>query len=60
MNIYSFIVDHCFFIKRDFKPEDFKYRKEEIQEVKWVGKNDILNFLAERSQKVKIFIAASN
>jgi len=41
-------IDYCFFIKRDFKPEDFKPSTDEIEEVKWVGKHDILKFLGER------------
>jgi len=46
-------IDYCFFIKRDFKPEDFKPSTDEIEEVKWVGKHDILKFLGERlHQKV--------
>jgi isopentenyldiphosphate isomerase len=48
---YFILVDYCFFIKRDFKPEEFKPQSDEIQEVKWVGKNEILKFLAERYQQ---------
>jgi len=54
--ILFFLVDYCFFIKRDFKPEDFKFSTDEIQEIKWVGKNDILKFLAERQQQKVIII----
>lgn len=51
INLIFLKVDYCFFIKRDFKPEDFKFSNDEIQEIKWVGKHEIMNFLAERQQQ---------
>jgi len=44
-------IDCCFFIKRDFKASEFKYNKDEIQNIKWVGKDELMNFLATRYQK---------
>jgi len=44
-------VDNCFFIKRDFKPSDFNMNADEIEEMKWVGKNEIMQFLASRYTK---------
>jgi len=44
-------IDHCFFIKKDFKESDFKPNGDEIQNVKWVGKDEIMNFLRERYEQ---------
>lgn len=44
-------IDYCFFIKRDFKASEFNFNKDEIQEVKWVGKDEIMDFLASRYAK---------
>jgi len=41
-------IDYCFFIQRDFRPEDFKFHKDEIQDLKWVGKDEILPFLEQK------------
>jgi isopentenyldiphosphate isomerase len=43
-----FVVDYCFFIKRNFKDTDFNPNKDEIENYKWVSKNEILDFLAKR------------
>jgi len=41
-------VDYIFFIKRDFKESDFKANPDEIEEIKWVGRNEIMKFLEEK------------
>jgi isopentenyl-diphosphate delta-isomerase len=41
-------IDYCFFIKRDFKDSDFNINKDEIEDFKWIKKQDILPFLAKQ------------
>ena len=46
-------IDLCFFIKRDFTDADFNINKNEIEDYKWVSKNQLINFLGERYKKVR-------
>jgi len=46
-------IDYCFFIKRDFKESEFEFNKDELQEIKWVGKDEIMDFLATRYTEKK-------
>jgi hypothetical protein len=46
------IVDYCFFIKRDFNEKDFNINPDEIEDYKWVGKHEIIPFLAKRKTEL--------
>jgi len=39
-------IDSCYIVKRDFNEIDFN--KDEIKEIKWVKKKDIINFIQKR------------
>jgi len=54
-------IDYCFFIKRDFQESQFRPNPDEIQNVKWVGKDEIINYLNEKykqNQKVTPWFGA--
>jgi len=41
-------IDYCFFIKKPFTEKDFNINPDEIENYRWVGKDEILSFLADR------------
>jgi len=44
-------LDYCFIIQREFG--DIKFNPDEIQEVKWVSRKEVVNFLQQRIDKYK-------
>jgi len=44
-------IDYCFVIKRDF--ENVQFNKNEIKDIKWVKKSEVVNFIQKRIDKHK-------